>query len=253
MGEGVSAACLIRMARTPKILVVDDEPAIREMISMNLSRSGFECVEAGNTDTARLEVARSSPDLILLDWMLPSESGADFARRLKNDPATREIPIIMLTARTAETDKVQGLNIGADDYMTKPFSSLELTARIKAVLRRTAQSIPIAPVEISGLRLDPDTHRVTISDQAVDLSPIEFRLLYYLMTHPERVFSRAQLIQQVWDNNTFVEERTVDVHIQRLRKALEPSSHDRLIQTVRGTGYRLSTKHDKTHDTGSSE
>lgn len=229
------------MIKTAKVLVVDDEPAIREMIGLALTGSGFECFSAADAEQARTKIRSSKPDLILLDWMLPGFSGIDLARQLKSDSSTRDLPIIMLTARAEETDKVQGLGIGADDYVTKPFSPNELIARIKAVLRRAAPTLPIDAVEMSGLRLDPDSHRVTVQQEVVNMGPTEFQLLYYLMTHPERVFSRAQLIQQVWGSNVYVEDRTVDVHIRRLRKALEPSGHNRLIQTVRGTGYRLST------------
>ena len=230
------------MARTAKVLVVDDEPAIREMVAFALTSNGFEYLGAGSAEQARDEIKVTKPDLVLLDWMLPGLSGADLARELKQEPTTRDLPIIMLTARGDEADKVQALGIGADDYVTKPFSPNEMIARIKAVLRRAAPTIPIETVEISGLRLDPTSHRVTILQEVVDMGPTEFKLLYYFMTHPERVFSRAQLIQQVWGNNVYVEDRTVDVHIRRLRKALEPSGHDQLIQTVRGAGYRLSKR-----------
>ena len=228
--------------KTAKVLVVEDEPAIREMISLALTSNGFESVGAESAEHARIQIKNSKPDLILLDWMLPGLSGMDLARELKTDPHTRNLPIIMLTARTDEGDKVEGLGVGADDYVTKPFSPKELIARVKAVLRRAAPTIPIEAVEVAGLRLDPDSHRVTVLQKVVAMGPTEFQLLYYFMTHPERVFSRAQLIQQVWGNNVYVEDRTVDVHIRRLRKVLEPSGHDRMIQTVRGAGYRLSTR-----------
>ncbi|MDJ0956359.1 MAG: phosphate regulon transcriptional regulator PhoB [Arenicellales bacterium] len=228
--------------KTAKVLVVEDEPAIREMISLALSSNGFESIGAESAEQARIQIKNSKPDLILLDWMLPGLSGMDLARELKADPLARHLPIIMLTARAEEGDKVEGLGAGADDYITKPFSPKELVARVKAVLRRAAPTIPIEPVEVAGLRLDPDSHRVTVLQKVVTMGPTEFQLLYYFMTHPERVFSRAQLIQQVWGNNIYVEDRTVDVHIRRLRKALEPSGHDSMIQTVRGAGYRLSTR-----------
>ena len=230
------------VTRTAKVLVVEDEPAIREMVSFALTSSGFESIGVESAEQARREISNSKPDLILLDWMLPGLSGMELARELKADPDVRNLPIIMLTARAEEGDKVEGLGIGADDYITKPFSPNELVARVKAVLRRVAPTIPVETVEVAGLRLDPDTHRVTVLQKVVSMGPTEFQLLYYFMTHPERVFSRAQLIQQVWGNNIYVEDRTVDVHIRRLRKALEPSGHDRMIQTVRGAGYRLSTR-----------
>ncbi|MBP6802255.1 MAG: phosphate regulon transcriptional regulator PhoB, partial [Zoogloea sp.] len=182
------------------------------------------------------------PDLILLDWMLPGMSGVEFAKRLRSEERTRSIPLIMLTARGEEQDKVAGLEAGADDYVTKPFSPRELVARIKAVLRRRAPETTEDAVEIGGLRLDPATHRLAANGNPVNLGPTEFRLLHFLMTHPERVHSRAQLLDQVWGDHVFVEERTVDVHIRRLRSALEPSNHDGLVQTVRGSGYRFSTQ-----------
>lgn len=230
------------MIGTAKILVVDDEPSIREMICLALTSNGFECDGAESAEQARQKIVDAKPDLILLDWMLPGLSGVEFARQLKSEPSVRDLPIILLTARSDETDKVQGLGIGADDYITKPFSPLEMVARIKAVLRRTAPNLPITAVEVGGLHLDPDSHRVTVQQRNLALGPTEFKLLYYFMTHPERVFSRAQLIQQVWGSNIYVEDRTVDVHIRRLRKTLEPSGHDGMIQTVRGSGYRLSTR-----------
>jgi two-component system phosphate regulon response regulator PhoB len=199
---------------------------------------------AENAEIAQSIVEGQLPDLILLDWMLPGMSGVRYARKLRADERTKEIPIIMLTARTDEGDKVEGLETGADDYITKPFSPKELMARIKAVMRRRAPQLTNDTVEIGGLRLDPATHRLwgTVDGQAValDLGPTEFRLLHFFMTHAERVHSRAQLLDQVWGDHVFVEERTVDVHIRRLRKALEPTGHDRLIETVRGSGYRFS-------------
>lgn len=222
------------------ILLVEDEPAIQELIAANLTRAGHTVMRAGDAETAARIVRDALPDLVLLDWMLPGMSGVEFARRLRNEERTRGIPIIMLTARSEEQDKVMGLEIGADDYVTKPFSPRELVARIKAVLRRRAPQITEDVVEIGGLRLDPATHRVSAGGEPVNLGPTEFRLLHFLMTHAERVHSRAQLLDQVWGDHVFVEERTVDVHIRRLRSALEPSLHDRLVQTVRGSGYRFS-------------
>ena len=224
------------------ILLVEDEPAIQELIAANLMRAGHHVVRAADAETAQRIVRDALPDLILLDWMLPGMSGVEFARRLRSEERTRGIPLIMLTARGAEQDKVLGLESGADDYITKPFSPRELVARIKAVLRRRAPETTEDPVELGGLRLDPATHRLAAAGSPVTLGPTEFRLLHFLMTHPERVHSRAQLLDQVWGDHVFVEERTVDVHIRRLRCALEPSGHDSLVQTVRGSGYRFSTQ-----------
>jgi two-component system phosphate regulon response regulator PhoB len=222
------------------VLVVEDEPAIQELIAYNLKQAGHQPVRAESAEQALTVVRNALPDLVLLDWMLPGLSGVEFARRLKGDKRTRDIPIIMLTARADEQDKLTGLDVGADDYITKPFSPRELNARIKAVLRRRAPEMTDDVVEVGGLALDPSSHRVTAGPDKVDLGPTEFRLLHFLMTHTERVHSRVQLLDQVWGDHVFVEERTVDVHIRRLRKALEPTGHDRLIQTVRGSGYRMS-------------
>jgi two-component system phosphate regulon response regulator PhoB len=222
------------------ILVVEDEPAIQELIAYNLKQAGHQPLRADSAEHALNLVRTALPDLVLLDWMLPGQSGIDFAKRMKADKRTREIPIIMLTARADEQDKLVGLETGADDYITKPFSPRELNARIKAVLRRRAPEMTDDTVEIGGLQIDPSSHRVCAGTASIALGPTEFRLLHYLMTHAERVHSRVQLLDQVWGDHVFVEERTVDVHIRRLRKALEPTGHDRLIQTVRGSGYRLS-------------
>ena len=222
------------------ILVVDDDPAIREMVGMALTRAGYEMLEAGNALEARQMITSRRPDLILLDWMLPGQSGFELARQLHNDSSHTPPPIIMLTARDQETDKVAALEAGADDYVAKPFSVSELLARIKAVLRRTTPNDDRELLEIDGLGLDPGTCRVMAAGTPVELSPLEFRLLHFFMTHRERVYNRQQLIEQVW-GTAYVEERTVDVHIRRLRKLLEPSGHDRFIQTVRSAGYRFST------------
>jgi len=222
------------------ILVVEDEPAIQELIAYNLKQAGHQPLRADNAEQALNLVSNALPDLVLLDWMLPGLSGIEFARRLRADRRTRTIPIIMLTARSDEQDKLVGLDTGADDYITKPFSPRELMARIKAVLRRRAPEMTDDVVQAGGLRLDPGSHRVTGHGKPVELGPTEFRLLHFLMTHAERVHSRTQLLDQVWGDHVFVEERTVDVHIRRLRKALEPTELDRLVQTVRGTGYRFS-------------
>lgn len=222
------------------ILIVEDEPAIQALIATNLKRAGHITLMAVDAESALEQVKQTLPDLILLDWMLPGMSGIELARRLRAEERTRLVPIIMLTARGDEHDKLLGLETGADDYITKPFSPRELLARIKAVLRRRAPQATEDLVEIGGLRLDPATHRVTAADQLVSLGPTEFRLLHFLLTHAERVHSRTQLLDQVWGDHVFVEERTVDVHIRRLRAALEASGRDALIQTVRGSGYRLS-------------
>jgi two-component system phosphate regulon response regulator PhoB len=222
------------------ILVVEDEPAIQELIAYNLKQAGHQPLRADNAEQALNLVANALPDLVLLDWMLPGLSGIEFARRLRADKRTRAIPIIMLTARSDEQDKLQGLETGADDYITKPFSPRELNARIKAVLRRRAPEMTDDMVQLGGLKLDPASHRITGNGEPVELGPTEFRLLHFLMTHAERVHSRTQLLDQVWGDHVFVEERTVDVHIRRLRKALEPTELDGLVQTVRGTGYRFS-------------
>ena len=223
------------------ILIVDDDPAIREMVRLALTGGGYEVQEAGNTLDARQSIVRQAPDLILLDWMLPGQSGFEFARALQRDATHKQIPVIMLTARGQEEDKVAALEAGADDYVAKPFSISELLARIKAVLRRTNRDSGTEILEAGTLRLDPATHRVSINNTPLELAPMEYQLLQFFMTHPERVYSREQLIDHVWGTSVYVEERTVDVHIRRLRKTLEQSGHDRLIQTVRGTGYRFST------------
>ncbi len=224
------------------ILVVEDEPAIQELITVNLEHAGHRVVCAHAAEAALDIVRKALPDLLLIDWMLPGTSGVALARQLRQDGRTRQIPIIMLTARATEHDKVLGLDAGADDYVTKPFSPRELVARINAVLRRRAPQFTDDPVERGGLRLDPSTRRVTGDRTPLELAPSEFKLLHFLMTHAERVHSRAQLLNHVWGDHVFVEERTVDVHIRRLRKALEPTGHDRLVETVRGAGYRFSSQ-----------
>ena len=221
------------------ILVVEDEPAIQELIAVNLQHAGHHVIRARDAEGALGIVKSALPDLLLIDWMLPGMSGVALARQLRQEERTKQIPIILLTARSTETDKIAGLEAGADDYVTKPFSPRELLARIKAVLRRRAPQITDDPVDVGGLRLEPATHRVFGANKPLELGPTEFRLLHFLMTHAERVHSRAQLLDQVWGDHVFVEERTVDVHIRRLRKALEPSGHDRLVETVRGSGYRF--------------
>lgn len=224
------------------ILVVEDEPAIQELLALNLTQAGHNAIRALSVEQAQLLMREALPDLIILDWMLPGMSGIEFARKLKSDELTKTIPIIMLTARGEEADKVRGLEVGADDYVTKPFSPRELNARIKAVLRRRAPQMTDDPIEVSGLRLDPMTHRVSGNGATLDLGPTEFRLLHYLMSNPERVHSRSQVLDRVWGDRVFVEDRTVDVHIRRLRLALAESGHEDLIQTVRGVGYRFSAQ-----------
>ncbi|HSH74028.1 MAG TPA: phosphate regulon transcriptional regulator PhoB [Methylophilaceae bacterium] len=224
------------------ILVVEDEPAIQELLALNLTQAGHNPIRALSVEQGQMLIREALPDLILLDWMLPGMSGIEFARKLKSDEMTKAIPIIMLTARGEEIDKVRGLEVGADDYVTKPFSPRELNARIKAVLRRRAPQMTDDPIEASGLRLDPTTHRVTGNGASLDLGPTEFRLLHYLMSNPERVHSRSQVLDRVWGDRVFVEDRTVDVHIRRLRLALADTGHEELIQTVRGVGYRFSAQ-----------
>jgi two-component system phosphate regulon response regulator PhoB len=221
------------------ILVVEDEPAIQELIAVNLEHAGHQVLRASNVSEAEALVREVLPDLVLLDWMLPGPPGVNFARQLRADQRTKDIPIIMLTARAQEQDTIEGLESGADDYVTKPFSPRELLARIKAVMRRRAPQLTDDVVEIEDLKLDPVAHRVSATGGQIDLGPTEFRMLHFFMTHPERVYSRAQLLDEVWGDNVFVEERTVDVHIRRLRQALEPTEHDSLVETVRGTGYRF--------------
>jgi two-component system phosphate regulon response regulator PhoB len=222
------------------ILLVEDEPAIQELLAFNVTQCGYRAIQASDADSAMALINRALPDLILLDWMLPGVTGVELARRLRADQRTQNVPIIMLTARTDERDKVLGLESGADDYITKPFSPRELMARIRAVLRRRTPQMTDEIVRVEGLELSPVTHRVNANGVHIDLGPTEFRLLHFFMTHIERVYSRAQLLDQVWGDHVFVEERTVDVHIRRLRQALEPSGLDSLVQTVRGSGYRFS-------------
>jgi two-component system, OmpR family, phosphate regulon response regulator PhoB len=222
------------------VLVVEDEPSIQELIAASLQHAGHKVLRADSAEEAVRRVNETLPDVVLLDWMLPGMSGLQYARRLRGEERTRDLPIIMLTARSEEHDKVAGLEAGADDYLTKPFSPRELLARIKAVLRRRAPQMTDDCVEVDGLHVDPLTHRVSGNGKTLDLGPTEFRLLHFFMTHAERVHSRAQLLDQVWGDHVFVEERTVDVHIRRLRASLEPTGHDCLIQTVRGSGYRFS-------------
>ncbi|WKE64710.1 phosphate regulon transcriptional regulator PhoB [Gallaecimonas kandeliae] len=228
------------MAR--RVLIVEDEAPIREMLAFILDQNGYQPVEAEDIASAQAKLQEPFPDLVLLDWMLPGGSGLQLAKTMKQSEYTRQIPIIMITARGEEEDKVRGLEVGADDYITKPFSPKELMARIKAVMRRASPTNVDDIIEVQGLRLDPVSHRVTAFEDSLDMGPTEFKLLHFFMTHPERVYSREQLLDNVWGTNVYVEDRTVDVHIRRLRKALEGHGHDRLVQTVRGAGYRFSSR-----------
>jgi two-component system phosphate regulon response regulator PhoB len=221
------------------ILVVEDEPAILELITVNLVDAGFEVRGAPDAETARVHLKDELPALVLLDWMLPGQSGLALARELRADARTKDLPIIMVTARGDEADRIAGLEAWVDDYVTKPFSPRELKARIKAVLRRRAPEAAQEPLQAGPLKLDPSTHRVTAGDQPVAIGPTEFRLLRFFLARPERVHTRTQLLDQVWGDHVYIEERTVDVHIRRLRLALEPFGQDRMIETVRGAGYRL--------------
>ena len=230
--------------KNERILIVDDEIAIREMISIALDLAGFDCIEAEDALQAHHKIVDERPSLVLLDWMLPGMTGVELCRRLKRDETLSEIPVIMLTARGDEDHKIQGLDAGADDYVTKPFSTRELVSRIKAVLRRSSALSAEKAIEAEGLKLDPVSHRVTANEEAIEMGPTEYRLLAFFMSHQERAYSRTQMLDQVWGGNVYVEDRTIDVHIRRLRKALEPYGYERFIQTVRGTGYRFSVKAD---------
>lgn len=235
--------CRVELTMTKRILVVEDEMPIREMICMVLEQNGYEPIEADDYPSALKKIAIPYPDLILLDWMLPGGSGLQLLKHLKKESLTKDIPVLMLTARSGEDDRVAGLETGADDYIIKPFSPKELIARIKAVMRRTSTSGENDVLEFEQLRLETDSHRLMVGDSILDIGPREFKLLHFFMSHPERVFSREQLLDQVWGTNVYVEDRTVDVVIRRLRKSLEPSGYDRMIQTVRSAGYRFSTRY----------
>lgn len=228
-----------------RILVVEDEAVTQRLLQANLERAGHQARCAGTVAAAENEIRKLLPDLILLDWVLPDVSGLVLLRRLRADPRTREIPIIMLTSRGRECDKLTGLEVGADDYISKPFSPLELLARVKAVLRRRAPQLTDDVVEFDGIRIDPGANRITAGGRDIALGAIEFRMLHFFATHPNRVYSRTQLLNEVWGDHIFVEERTVDVHIRGLRRALAPTGHDSLLETVRGTGY--SFRHQRSH------
>lgn len=225
-----------------QILVVEDETPIREMITFVLEQNGFNAIEAADYEQAKALLVDPLPDLVLLDWMLPGGSGLKIAREIKQQEYTKKIPIIMLTARSDEDDKIKGFEVGVDDYVTKPFSPKELIARIKAVIRRVAPTSLEEIIEFKGLTLDPVSYRVKINDAPIDLGPTEFKMLHFFMTHPERVYSREQLLDNVWGTNVYVEDRTVDVHIRRLRKSISGQGHEEFVQTVRGAGYRFSSK-----------
>jgi two-component system phosphate regulon response regulator PhoB len=228
------------MASEKRVLIVDDEAPIREMIAVALEMAGYDALEASNAKDAHSMILDEQPDLVLLDWMMPGTSGVELARRLRQDPTTKDLPVIMLTAKADEDNKIQGLEAGVDDYITKPFSPRELVARLKAVLRRTTPIGQEDAITLGGLTLDPVSHRVFSDEGIIDLGPTEFRLLQFFMTHKERAYTRSQLLDMVWGGNVYVEERTVDVHIRRLRKALG-EKFGAFVQTVRGTGYRFST------------
>jgi two-component system phosphate regulon response regulator PhoB len=225
-----------------QILIVEDEQPIREMVAYALRRAGFDVREASNSQDAKVRLTNERPDLMLVDWMLPDMSGLELTRQVKRDPGTRDLPIILLTARAAEGDKVAGLDGGADDYMTKPFSPRELLSRINAVLRRSGGTAEDDTLQQAGLKMDRASHRVTAGDRDVALGPTEYRMLEFFMQNPERVYSRSQLLDRIWGGNVYIEERTIDVHIRRLRKALEEVTLDHLVQTVRGSGYRFSVR-----------
>lgn len=225
-----------------KVLIVEDEAPIREMLAFVLEQHGYQPIQAADYEKGLAAIVEPYPDMILLDWMLPGGSGIQLARKVKTTEHLRHIPIIMLTARGEEEDKIKGLEVGADDYITKPFSPKELIARMRAVFRRVNPTSLDEPIDIDGLVLDPSSHRVSANTTPLDMGPTEFRLLHFFMTHPERVYSREQLLDHVWGTNVYVEDRTVDVHIRRLRKAISEHGHDRLVQTVRGVGYRFSAR-----------
>lgn len=225
-----------------RVLVVEDEAPIREMLCFVLEQKGYQTIEAEDYDIAVKKLSEPYPDLVLLDWMLPGGNGINFIKHMKREELTRNIPVVMLTARGEEEDKVRGLEVGADDYITKPFSPKELVARLKAVIRRVTPTAVEDVIDVQGLKLDPSSHRVTANGEPLDMGPTEFKMLHFFMTHQERVYSREQLLNHIWGTNVYVEDRTVDVHIRRLRKALEVAGHDKFVQTVRGAGYRFSTK-----------
>lgn len=223
-----------------RILVVDDEAPIRDMLAMALEAVGYQVQQAESAQEAHGIIVDDTPDLVLLDWMMPGTSGIELLRRLKHSELTRSLPVVMLTAKTEEDNTIAGLEAGADDYISKPFSPRELVSRVKAVLRRTGREDPVDPIEVDAMRFDPLSHRVSINGKAIKLGPTEYRLLQFFLTHQERVYTRDQILDYVWGGNVYIDERTVDVHIRRLRKAIADGGHDRYVQTVRGAGYRFS-------------
>ena len=228
--------------RRKTVLIVDDEAAIREMVSLALETAKFNVLEASDSQEGRAIIIDSQPDVVLLDWMMPGTTGLELLRRLRRDPLTEKIPVILLTAKTSEDSKIIGLDSGADDFISKPFSPKELISRIKAIIRRSTVTEPSEPIKVGEMLFDPESHRVSICDESVDIGPTEYRLLQFFLTHQERVYSRDQILDHVWGANVYLDERTVDVHIRRLRKAISVAGHEKYVQTVRGAGYRFSTR-----------
>ena len=228
--------------RRKTVLIVDDEAAIREMVSLALETAKFNVLEASDAQEGRAIIIDSQPDVVLLDWMMPGTTGLELLRRLRRDPLTEKIPVILLTAKTSEDSKITGLDSGADDFISKPFSPKELVSRIRAVIRRSTVTEPSEPIKVGEMLFDPESHRVSICDEPVDIGPTEYRMLQFFLTHQERVYSRDQILDHVWGANVYLDERTVDVHIRRLRKAISVAGHEKYVQTVRGAGYRFSTR-----------
>lgn len=228
--------------RTKTVLIVDDEAAIREMVSLALETAKFNVLEASDSQEGRAIIIDSQPDVVLLDWMMPGTTGLELLRRLRRDPLTEKIPVILLTAKTSEDSKITGLDSGADDFISKPFSPKELVSRIGAVIRRSTVTEPSEPIKVGEMLFDPESHRVSICDEPVEIGPTEYRMLQFFLTHQERVYSRDQILDHVWGPNVYLDERTVDVHIRRLRKAISVAGHEKYVQTVRGAGYRFSTR-----------
>ena len=228
--------------RRKTVLIVDDEAAIREMVSLALETAKFNVLEASDSQDGHAIIIDSQPDVVLLDWMMPGTTGLELLRRLRRDPLTEKIPVILLTAKTSEDSKITGLDSGADDFISKPFSPKELVSRIRAVIRRSTVTEPSEPIKVGEMLFDPESHRVSICDEPVDIGPTEYRMLQFFLTHQERVYSRDQILDHVWGANVYLDERTVDVHIRRLRKAISVAGHEKYVQTVRGAGYRFSTR-----------
>ena len=228
--------------RRKTVLIVDDEAAIREMVSLALETAKFNVLEASDSQEGRAIIIDSQPDVVLLDWMMPGTTGLELLRRLRRDPLTEKIPVILLTAKTSEDSKITGLDSGADDFISKPFSPKELVSRIRAVIRRATVTEPSEPIKVGEMLFDPESHRVSICDEPVEIGPTEYRMLQFFLTHQERVYSRDQILDHVWGPNIYLDERTVDVHIRRLRKAISVAGHEKYVQTVRGAGYRFSTR-----------